>query len=359
MGAGRSSVAGALGALGLSVAAVALSLLLGEVAARLSWDEDAPRPSGTGHKLRRDDPELEGLPVLWTPFDLAKPNVRGVHVGVLHRTNSAGVRGPEFAARAPRGTFRIVLAGDSIAMGHGVEEPERYSAVLEALLQREAPPGARFELVNVGISGLNVDQIVSRVTRVGMAYHPDLLVYGFTINDIEGRGYRAASDAEREAHHAELGRFTSSGSFLLRLLWPRAVSASSSLRPMLGSYERVLVENYFHNAEAWGRITRGFDRLAALARERGICVVVFVHPVVHQLTVLHPFQRIYRRVEEAALERGFEVVQSFPAFRGRDAALLRFNLIDTHPNPEAHRLLGRALSEGLGRLPARCRLPGA
>ena len=71
--------------------------------------------------------------------------MRGVHVGVLHRTNSAGVRGPEFSPRVPRGTFRIVLAGDSIAMGHGIEEDERYSAVLERILQEHLIGGRPVE----------------------------------------------------------------------------------------------------------------------------------------------------------------------------------------------------------------------
>lgn len=353
MGAGRSSLRGAVAACGLALAAVTLSLLAAEVVARLSWS-DEPRPTGTGHRHRTDDPALDGLPVLWTPFDLAKPNVRGVHVGVLHRTNSAGVRGPEFAAQAPPGTFRILLAGDSIAMGHGVLEQERYSAVTERLLQTSATPGVRFQFVNVGLSGLNVDQIVSRVERVGLAYHPDLFVYGFTVNDIEGIGYEPASDAEREAFYDEMARFTHSPSYLLRLVWPRAVVAWSSLHPMVGSYERVLVENYFHNPRASGRILGGFDTLAALTQRRHICAVLFVHPVVHQLSVLHPFKRIYDYVGKQAALRGFEVVQGFPALAGRDTAKLRFNLVDTHPNPEAHRLLGRALYDGLRALPARC-----
>jgi hypothetical protein len=156
-----------------------------------------------------------------------------------------------------------------------------------------------------------------------------------------------------------MGRFAHSVSFLLRLFWPRAVSAWSSLRPMTGSYERVLVENYFHNPQAAGRVLRAFDTLAALAGERRICTVLFVHPVVRQLTLLHSFQRIYAHVRGEAEQRGFAVVEGFPEFRGSNAADLRFNLIDTHPNPAAHRLLGRALYRGLRALPDPCGVSAA
>jgi hypothetical protein len=43
--------------------------------------------------------------------------------------------------------------------------------------------------MNLGLAGLYIDVIVRRFERRGLAFDPDLIVYGYTLNDIEGPGY--------------------------------------------------------------------------------------------------------------------------------------------------------------------------
>ncbi len=339
--------------LALALGGVALALLALELGLR-ALDGLAAGPSEPTAPAA-DDPRLAELPELAGGIlDLAKPGQRGRFAGVLHRTNSLGMRGPEVSRRPEPGVLRIVLTGDSIAMGQGVEESETYAARLARLLSRS---GTRVEVLNLGVSGYNVLQAVGRLERLGLSHAPRLVVYGYTLNDIEGPYYQATPEAERRAYLRRLRRFEDSPSRLWAALWPRSVALASAWRPAPGSYEYALERNYLHNPEAWAQVTRGLARLARISSERELCVVVLVHTHVQQLVLGHPLRRFYELVGEAAREQGLAVVQSYPEFRGRSAAGLRLSAIDTHPNAEGHRLLAEALARGIRELPPACGLP--
>jgi len=334
----------ALVAFGLAVA-----LGLCELVARLTWrPPPPPAPAVARHP--------EGLPVLRTLMQLAPRNVRGVLPnGAYYRTNSLGVRGPEYDRPAPPGVFRIVTVGDSVTMGAGVEEEDTYSAQLAEVLAARHP-GRRFEVINAGLAGLDIVQIVGRLEKVGLPYDPNLVVYGWTMNDITGPAYRefARPKASYALYHAVYDRFAGSRSYLLRVLWPRWISFRELVAPHPQSYTAELRYNYFENPEAWERFTAQLDRLAAIGRERGICVVVFIHTSLVRLNGFHPMRSIYERVADAAETRGLHAVQSLSALVGRTEDQLRLSYYDWHPNRAGHALLAQALADGIDALPAGC-----
>jgi lysophospholipase L1-like esterase len=281
--------------------------------------------------------------------ELARPNARGILGGALYETNSAGFRGPERTLKKPPGAFRVVVIGDSIAMGTGVLYEETYAARLETALAARFPDRT-LEVLDIGLGGLNAPWIVKRFERKGLPYDPDLVIYGYTLNDIEGKEYRRTADTGFTGPLA----FSDSPLYVWRYLGPRL----NSLRELLGSpprsYRFELDENYFRNPEAWREVLEAFDRLAELARQREICAVVLVHTKLYSLGWLHPFRRHYDLVAEAAHERGLHAIQSWPSFEGRNSAELGLNVFDSHPNAEGHALLLDALRNGLVTLPDAC-----
>jgi hypothetical protein len=334
----------------LALASVALVLGAAEITARVVTRErrmPPPKPL---------PPDLEGLPRLHTVMELGAKNVRGVHGSAFFRTNSAGFRGREYSLEAPPNTFRIVLIGDSLAMGWMTDEDKTYAMRVEKMLN-EASSGTRFEVLNLGLGGLNIRLVVNRLYRIGLPYNPDLIVYGYTVNDIENpQEFGMREEGEPNPLLAEWRRFSDSPSRLLQIMWPRWVSLRYNVFHQPGSYGDRLHRWYFEEPDKWRRVTFGLDRLAAIARSRGICVHLLIHTKMAQFGFFHPFVPIYDRVEQAAIARGFTVSQSFPAFRWRNASDLRISPLDDHPNDEGHRILAEVLFEGLKQLPPRCGL---
>jgi lysophospholipase L1-like esterase len=341
---------------GLALAGLAALLILAELLVRVSWRDGAPAgepPPGPGDEAASH--AMEGdLPVLRSVFELGRKNVRGIHKGLPFRTNSAGFRGPDVAKRPEPGVFRIVVAGDSVTMGSGVWEKQAYPALLEARLNERAE-GIRYEVLNLGLSGINTKWVARRIETIGLPHHPHLIVYGYTMDDIDGPASISTVTKETaRARRERLERFANSPSQLLRAGWPVAVELAEILLEPVGTREHDLYFNYFENPKAWGIVEHELDRMAALAEAAGICVHVLVHTGNDQLRRLFPHRRINRRIEQAARQRGFSVTQTYPYFRGRDPDALRLSPFNQHPNAAAHELLASALHDGLQALPERC-----
>jgi len=328
--------------LGLAVGGVGLEIL-----ARVAW-EDAWRDPA-----KETNPE--GLPVLSDDvFVLARPNARGLNRGVPYRSNSRGFRGPEYGPEPAPGTFRIVVTGDSTTMGAGVREEDRYSDQLERMLNAEASD-RRYEIVNVGLSGQNAAQDASRLEMALDGYRTQMIVYGFSPNDIEGPDFESrtgglAPPDQARRRWALIAEYDTSPSYFWRFLgaWRIAHATSGDDRA------QEFVYNFTHNDAAWSHFLEGLDHFARIGREHGVCAHVLIHPYFDDFDASHPLLEVYQRVEAAARERGLSVTQGFPYFEGRSPRTIWVSLFDSHPNREGHRILAQALHDGLKRLPASC-----
>jgi len=93
--------------------------------------------------------------------------------------NALGFRGPEVAAsRSPeRPRVLVLVLGDSMTYGHGVEDAETYPALLEQL-----EPG--LEVINAGVPGYSGVEQLLLLRDEGLRLAPDLVVLGFFWNDV-------------------------------------------------------------------------------------------------------------------------------------------------------------------------------
>jgi len=334
----------------LVLTSVALALGAAEIAVRVIYREPQMPPE------EPLDPSLAGLPQLDSVMKLGAKNVRGVHGTAFFRTNSDGFRGPEYSLAPPPNTYRIVMIGDSFTMGWKTDEDKIYATLVEKLLN-EASAKTRYEVLNLGLGGLNTRLNVNRLVRIGLRYRPDLVVYGFTINDIETpQEFGMRDTGEPNPLLAEWRSFADSPSRLLQIVWPRWVSVRYNIFHQPGSYGDRLHRWYFDEPDKWQRVAQGLDRLAAIGRSREICIHLLIHTKMAQFGLFHPFTPIYDRVEAAAHERRMTATQSYPAFRWRRTSDLRISPLDDHPNDAGHRILAEVLVEGLEQLPPHCGL---
>jgi len=93
------------------------------------------------------------------------------------KINSKGLRGDEHSYEK-NGKRRILVLGDSFTWGFGVEQADRYTEQVEAMM------GPGVEIINAGVSGYGTDQELLWFTQEGMKYHPDIVLLEFGLEDI-------------------------------------------------------------------------------------------------------------------------------------------------------------------------------
>jgi lysophospholipase L1-like esterase len=111
-----------------------------------------------------------------------KPHRVGRYYGAEIRTNSQGLRDVERITPKPPGSRRIVLLGDSFALGWGVTFSETIAQRLE---QKFANRTSRYEVINMGTGNYNSTMEVELFKRKGLALEPDTVVLLYYINDVE------------------------------------------------------------------------------------------------------------------------------------------------------------------------------
>lgn len=116
------------------------------------------------------------LPKEWQRQPLKNRDYRWM--GHPHRFNALGFRGKDYPPKDPR-VFRIAVLGDSLTYGYGIAEQDTYSALLQQRLSRHF----RVEVLNLGVSGYQSQQIVD-IARWSVRYlRPDFILYGMCLND--------------------------------------------------------------------------------------------------------------------------------------------------------------------------------
>lgn len=133
--------------------------------------------------------QVEGLHV-WgqgenTPFTLQKNIKNSRHLGFTHEfdhrvnTNSFGFRGPEITQKKTENVYRILMLGDSLPFGWGVEDDQTYPYLLEKALN-ENSQNKKYEVINAGLtSGRTLDSYLVWLKDQGFSFAPDLVIVNF------------------------------------------------------------------------------------------------------------------------------------------------------------------------------------
>jgi lysophospholipase L1-like esterase len=188
------------------------------------------------------------------PFDrVARP----FHV----HTNDLGFRDGRFHPDKPSGVVRILVLGDSITWGKGVEEEHRYSDLLG-----ESLPGG-VEIFNLGFEGATTDCVAEVLGRF-VAYRPDLVVVQAPGNDVDQALWRIA---EQKRLHA-------------LSVWMQQIVVRSRL--LLAARYLLLDDTFDAQIEEAQRMARQvyaieLDEIFRLGRTEGFGIVVLSMPLAH------------------------------------------------------------------------------
>ncbi len=88
---------------------------------------------------------------------------------VIYKINSQGLRDKEYAFIKSKDKTRILVFGDSITFGEGIEYGERFSDIIEKSFPN-------LEVINFGVPGYGLDRILIKFTAEGLKFSPDYVI---------------------------------------------------------------------------------------------------------------------------------------------------------------------------------------
>ncbi len=204
--------------------------------------------------------------------------------------NSLGFRDHEFVIDKPPDVTRIIMLGDSITMGNGVEWNQTTSFYLENLLN-QSNEETRYDVVNLGISGYNSTQERATLQEVGLQLQPDVVVLNVCLNDSDS--YNAIRNGGLVSH-AKISRFSDinlrtliSSSYLLSFSKDRITSFLRSYYPNILSTlnNPKLLINLRVNELAWKKMKDEMLLIKEIAEANNAVFVAFIYPYKSQVNL--------------------------------------------------------------------------
>lgn len=246
----------------LLMSLVPLVLLLGgvELALRVAdWPQrDPDRPFEHNTVYWKEDPGLH-----LEPFPHKE-------TGGTFRvsTDANGLRAPLHAEARPDGVFRIMALGCSTTFGWGVDDDQTWPAVLEALLTAQ---GKRVEVVNGAQKGHTSFQGRWMWETTLRRYDPDLVVFGYIVQDARTVAYSDRSQAilQKNSEFFKQNLLYRLRSYVALREGVDAWRSQSKDRPRDGGSFRVPIEEYVENIR----------QFRTYADEAGATLVLFGFPL--------------------------------------------------------------------------------
>lgn len=245
--------------------------------------------------------------------------------GIKHSegtTNSFGMLDRERALAKPPGTWRVACLGDSVGGDFQLPDDNACAALERILAARR---GGSTEVLNFAVPGYNTLQEARALEVKALRFDPDAIVVLFVVND---------PYPDLAVSHFLPGHFK-----FEHLLW-------TGINLALGRSRFEELFDLFARPRAWHVVVSGFDRIAAVAAERKLPVVVAVFPLFTR-DAAH-FAPLYRKVVDEAARHGFRAVDLSAVYADHDlSTLLKPSRDPIHPNAAAHLLAAEAIAREL------------
>lgn len=218
--------------------------------------------------------------------------------------NSLGLRNRELGPKKT-GTFRILFIGDSLIWSGETSSGELYTAVLERRLNSRFPNDPNsFEIINAGIPGYTTYQELEFLKIYGMDMKPDLVVLGFTLNDLYYKYLHRPTNQKLLNSEPTTRLYHFNPSSFPGVLFARSYLAHEVVNRSEAIWKRVLRCPIFPferrgdfylawKSYGWNQARKLIGDMQALLTERAISLVVVVFPVSDQVNDR------YRKLDEA------------------------------------------------------------
>jgi lysophospholipase L1-like esterase len=250
-------------------------------------------------------------------------NASAVLQSVNMRTNDWGLRGGALAPRKA-GTRRILVLGDSITLGWGVQEEDVLTSRLQKMFD---PDGRKVEVLNAGVGNYNAERYIDWFFSDLYRLEPtDIVVHYFL---------RGAETLDSGG-----GNILLRNSELAVMVWIAAnrVLNQTGERSLLEHYKEV----YAPDQPGWIKAQESLKKLADYAKAHHIRLYLAMMPDIHNLKN-YQFGFIHEAMQKVAAQDDYVFVDLLPAFGALSPEQIWAMPGDPHPNALGHKLMAEAL----------------
>jgi len=298
---------------------------------------------------RKGEKRLLTMPEEWKRRETTVPGAGKAYYwhGKLHVFNQYDMRRTEpFTPKHPD-VARIMVLGDSLTYGKGVDVNDTYSAVMVRMLSQDF----RVEVLNLGVNGYQSEQIFQQMLMFAPELQPDVIVYGVCLNDFLDAGEEENARGARRGWKIPLPESakqflisrTLAGEFLNKayddLLMRVGLRADFISNVLAGMYHYQLRFTRDVTAMNFAAVSQGFPPIVAM--------VLDAYPVYNGRN-----QQVARLAENILSLAQMDVISTeeyYKTYSGRRFAVSPW---EGHPNEEAHRLFADAFVRRLREHPA-------
>jgi lysophospholipase L1-like esterase len=256
--------------------------------------------------------------------------------GVTIRTNSHGLRGPEFEKTKPEGKRRILLLGDSVVLGWGVEYEETFPALLQNYSDRES---LETEVIPAGVSSWNTRTEYEYLRKIAIGFEPDIVILVIVSNDTDPK---ENSNIEIEKEKLlKLVYKPNTDQDIFRKVWFGLVDVSYLFRH-LQFMVKVITEKDQNSSVSkddptWKDAELALTKMSVLCDSEGIKFIPFFYAD-EKAVQAHPIYRLYTdHFKVAGINYHTFPEQLFTGYRYQNS------VIDNHPNAEGHKIIAKSI----------------
>lgn len=267
-------------------------------------------------------------------------------------------RAEGYSSEKPKGVYRILVIGDSIAYGQGVRREDTFAKLVENKLNRNKTE-KKYEVVNIAQPGINTADEYYEFINKGLQYSPDMILIAYFINDLGNVHYNKIDNTQHPNYiRSSLNRqhwewaipfpywfekvLVNNSDFYLFLM-----RRYDSLLKTMGirskkNYDSNTLAPYLEKGKDWEYMLYYLYQMNAKAKKEGIKPIITIIPDFYKLKP-YPFKYIHQEVEKIANLINLPVLDLLPVFYGKDSFNLVVSKIDSHPNKLAHEMMAEEI----------------
>jgi lysophospholipase L1-like esterase len=263
---------------------------------------------------------------------------------ITYRINSLGLRGPEASGPKSADTVRVLVLGDSVAFGWGIEEEDSLVYQLQRHLNR-SERGTQFEVWNAGVPGYATWHELQYLVEKEETFEPDVILVTFMFNDVDGNN---------EAVHEQplgMGALARTFALLNRRSALLCFVRNTALRLKLQQSQACQGPN------CWDETEKLLDGLVEESHKLGSAIALVAFPMRRQVEPdaepsyydralgENPKEGYQDVVARLCHKRGIAYLDLLPAFQEATTQGQRSLFLDfEHPNSQGHHVAAEAMS---------------